>query len=55
MSRMSRLPLAAAAVLLGLLALHIHLNHGGLARVVKRLGSGAHVRGELAVGFLPVT
>jgi hypothetical protein len=47
--------LMAAAILLGLLALHVELNLGGFGRVLARLRSPSAVRGDLAVGFLPVT
>ena len=55
MSRSTRLALLAVAVLLGLYALHIHLNQGGLGRAARRLTGGPAARGELQVGFLPVT
>ncbi len=55
MSRTSRMALIAAAILLGLFALHVQLNLGGFGRVLARLGSRREVRGDLAVGFLPVT
>lgn len=55
MTRSTRSVLVTVAVLLGLLALHVQLNHGGFGRAASRLGAGPVARGELIVGFLPVT
>ena len=38
-----------------LFALHVQLNLGGWPRFVGRALHGPEVRGELTVGFLPVT
>ena len=46
---------AAVGGLTALFALHVQLNLGGWPRFVGRLRSGTEVRGELVVGFLPVT
>lgn len=55
MSRTTRFALLAAGALLALMVLHVELNRGGFGRAVKRFGQEKAVRGELAVGFLPVT
>ena len=55
MSRLPRSALLAFLILLGLLALHIQLNRGGWRRAVSRLGAPGGARGDLVVGFLPVT
>ncbi len=55
MSRTLRLAIAAAVVLIGLFALHVQLNLGGWSSYLTRLRGGSDVRGELVVGFLPVT
>lgn len=51
----SRLIAASAAVLAILFALHVQLNLGGWPRFLKQLRTGGTARGELIVGFLPVT
>lgn len=52
----SRRVIAVSAAALALLfALHVQLNLGGWPRFLKRLRGGDTVRGELVVGFLPVT
>jgi hypothetical protein len=56
MNRTGRFVLGAAAVLGAVTALHIRLNQGGFERFWKKLaGAGAPARGELIVGYLPVT
>jgi hypothetical protein len=56
MNRTGRFVLAAVAVLGAVTALHIRLNQGGFERFWKKLaGTGAPARGELIVGYLPVT
>lgn len=56
MNRTGRFVLAAALVLGTVTALHIRLNQGGFERFWKKLtGAAAPVRGELVVGYLPVT
>jgi hypothetical protein len=56
MSRTGRFVLGVAIVLGAVTALHIRLNQGGFEQVLKTLsGRGAPVRGELIVGYLPVT
>ena len=55
MKRLSRLGIAVASLLGLLLALHVQLNLGGWPRFLRRLGSSPVTRGELIVGFLPVT
>jgi hypothetical protein len=52
---MKRLGLIALAALAALFALHVQLNLGGWPRFVARTLHGTAARGELAVGFLPVT
>ena len=45
-----------AAALGAVTALHVRLNQGGFERFWKKLtGTGAPARGELVVGYLPVT
>ena len=53
--RRTRLLLAAVTLLFVLFVLHVQLNLGGWPRFLHRLGSSATTRGELLVGFLPVT
>jgi hypothetical protein len=55
MSRSLAVALGGAATLVILLALHVQLNLGGWPRVVGALGSRQVARGELVVGYLPVT
>ena len=55
MTRSMRLGAAAAGVLIGLFALHVQLNLGGWPRFLHRVHSGGPARGDLVVGFLPVT
>ena len=56
MNRTARFVLGAAFVLGAVTALHILLNQGGFGRFWKKLaGTGAPARGELVVGYLPVT
>ena len=45
----------ALAALAALFALHVHLNLGGWPRLFSRALHGPAARGELTVGFLPVT
>ena len=45
----------ALAALAALFALHVQLNLGGWPRFVARALHGPAARGELVVGFLPVT
>lgn len=45
----------ALAALAALFALHVQFNLGGWPRLVARALHGRDVRGELVVGFLPVT
>lgn len=47
--------LVAVGILGGLFALHVQLNLGGWPSFVRRLSGGSEQRGELTVGFLPVT
>jgi hypothetical protein len=42
-------------LLTALFAAHVQLNLGGWPRFLHRMRTGHEVRGELAVGFLPVT
>jgi NitT/TauT family transport system substrate-binding protein len=44
-----------ALIFVGLFGLHVQLNHGGFARQWRRMNGGKQARGELTVGFLPVT
>ena len=55
MSRSLRILLLTGASLVGLLALHVQLNLGGWPRVIAGLTGHRQARGELVVGFLPVT
>ncbi len=55
MSRTIRVGAIGVLALGALFALHVQLNLGGWPRFLKRLGAGREVRGELRVGFLPVT
>jgi len=55
MARSIRIGAALIGVLATLFALHVQLNLGGWPRFLKRAGSGGQARGELLVGFLPVT
>ena len=55
MPRTVRMGVVLALALAALFALHVQLNLGGWSRFVGRLGKGGAARGELAVGFLPVT
>ena len=55
MRRKGRILAAIPVVLLALFALHVQLNLGGWPRFLWRLRSGTQVRGELVVGYLPVT
>ena len=52
MKRWAGIALAAFALLF---ALHVQLNLGGWPRFVARALHGQAERGELTVGFLPVT
>lgn len=52
MKRWAGLTLAALAALF---ALHVQLNLGGWPRLVSRALHGEAARGDLTVGFLPVT
>jgi hypothetical protein len=54
-ARASRLAFGTLAILASLFAAHVQLNMGGWPRFLHRMRSGAEVRGELVVGFLPVT
>lgn len=53
--RASRLAWGTFAVLGVLFAVHVQLNMGGWPRFVHRMRMGHETRGELTVGFLPVT
>ena len=55
MPRTIRIGVTLAATLVGLFALHVQINLGGWPRFLGRLRHGGAVRGELVVGFLPVT
>ena len=55
MGRKGRTLALIPGVLLGLFALHVQLNLGGWPRFLGRMRSGTQVRGELVVGYLPVT
>ncbi len=56
MNRTARFVCAAVAFLAAVSVLHAQLNLGGLPKVVARMRPGKVVeRGELLVGFLPVT
>jgi NitT/TauT family transport system substrate-binding protein len=55
MHRGARLALATLATLITLFVLHVELNLGGFTRIARRFKTGDAVRGELTVGFLPVT
>ena len=50
--RTTAIVVAALAVLF---ALHVQLNRGGWARWLRPARAGGPARGELVVGFLPVT
>jgi hypothetical protein len=52
---MKRWVAIALACLAVLFALHVQLNLGGWPRLVGRALHGPAERGELVVGFLPVT
>lgn len=54
-TRPSHLAWGTLGVLAALFAAHVQLNLGGWPRFLHRLQGGREVRGELAVGFLPVT
>jgi hypothetical protein len=41
--------------LLVLYALHVQLNQGGFGRASRRIAGNPAPRGELVVGFIPVT
>ena len=45
----------ALGALVALFELHVQLNLGGWPRLVSRALHGPAARGELPVGFLPVT
>jgi len=53
--RTLRMGAVLIAALAALFALHVQLNLGGWPRFLARLRGGTEVRGELLVGFLPVT
>ncbi len=55
MNRTARNLVAATALLATLFALHVQLNLGGWQYFLARVGKTDAVRGELVVGFLPVT
>ena len=55
MSRSLRLGVWTAGGLIGLFALHVQLNLGGWPRFLHRMQTGGQARGDLVVGFLPVT
>ncbi|MBI1851838.1 MAG: ABC transporter substrate-binding protein [Planctomycetes bacterium] len=55
MSGLARLVLVAVVVVAALFALHVQVNLGGWSSFVTRVARGNHARGELVVGFLPVT
>ncbi len=53
--RASHLAWGTLGLLTALFAAHVQLNLGGWPRFLHRMRTGHEVRGELAVGFLPVT
>jgi hypothetical protein len=55
MGRQGKIVVSVAAMIIGLFALHVQLNLGGWPRFVGRMRTGNQVRGELLVGYLPVT
>jgi hypothetical protein len=56
MNRTGRFVLGVVFVLGAVTALHIRLNQGGFASFWRKVaGQAAPVRGELVVGYLPVT
>lgn len=55
MRRAFKLALGTTALLGALFVVHVQLNKGGVARAVRGVGRSSAVRGELEVGFLPVT
>lgn len=55
MSPSRRMLAASAAVVALLFALHVQLNLGGWPHFVNRLLGRGAARGELVVGYLPVT
>jgi hypothetical protein len=55
MGRGGRIATATVAGLLALFGLHVQLNLGGWPRFLGRMRTGSQVRGELVVGYLPVT
>ncbi len=55
MTRSMRVGAATLAVLVTLFGLHVQLNLGGWRRFIARQQSAPAARGELVVGFLPVT
>ena len=54
MGRRLRIGAVFGAGLIALLVLHVQLNLGGWQRVLRR-STTTPVRGDLVVGFLPVT
>lgn len=56
MKSTGRFVLGVAVVLGAVTALHVRLNQGGFGQVWRKLtGRAGPVRGELVVGYLPVT
>jgi hypothetical protein len=55
MSRSWRYAAGTLGVLAALFALHVQINLGGWPRFLHRLQAGSTARGELVVGYLPVT
>ncbi len=53
--RLARLAAAAVLVLAALFALHVELNLGGFRHLLRAARDHGTARGELVVGFLPVT
>jgi hypothetical protein len=54
-SRTAKLGLGVAVAVAALFALHVQFNLGGWPSYLKRLSGGPETRGELVVGFIPVT
>src|SRR5215510_2792321 len=55
MRRTAKVSLGVVAAVAAFFALHVQFNLGGWPSFLKRLQGGSEQRGELTVGFLPVT
>lgn len=57
MGRLIRIALGFCAALLGVSAMHLALNQGGIGTSLHRMAdrNAKTARGELLVGYLPVT